>query len=904
MRRLALLMFLAFAPAQAVAAPSFSCAAARSWDERLICRNDALAELDRDLDALYRKTRAELGAQGADLGRAQAAWRDARARRCGANAQISAVQTSPAGPECLVRLYRLRIASLVKLRAEPPPTVSLQHLLNRAANDPRHGERLLLENGTPPAVALAAWLGFLRGDQAVALARMAEAEARIAEDWNLDWEDDAKGIWRGSQALTDWASEPGIAAGPALLRRIVGAFRRHDIVRRVEAADRWALKDILDSKAPWTLERRSSGDDPDPEAYALRLPCTMLQARPLDALDALVASTPDDVAEIVANAFDCASARHVATKSGRELNAALKALENAGRDCGGGYVWFQAKPRPAFLQVADMAPRALLDRKMLARAEASPEHIFPRPWAPSNEAKIAALDRNWGPSLRALTAGYVADGLASDQALFLAKAVLAEFAGPICLPPVPRRAVAASAATPKAESPTLEERGAEVLSEADDAPDRAARALRAIDHPSAKAALAVVLHVYRTGASPPTAAIDRLVRTLERDDGKTASYDGSLASLIEAVAEHFPERIPCAMLLREPKLLLLSDPRYGGTRDAFLPFPDCDLRSAFPVPPSVARYATAAEAPANDFLGTHGGTLRHFWGRQQSILELQMHMFPRAFLSDENDKVDARKGIAADFVPFESWSLLSLANRRVFGGFASIYRQAHADLGAHYVRNFGLSAEEAAKAARRALGAFAYEGVWDAPGEAGLRSAIFNGAPLSKIADLIKDIADIAAQPESELEPSKYAFQYSGPPDSYLHIAVARPDILRLLLAKSGDAGAVNYFQKSVLMVAAQENQPQSTVLLLAAGAPVHATTNAPDESVAKLDFDRRTALHYAAASGGLETIRLLLAAGADPLQPDNKGLRPIHYLVGEGPVAANRVLSDRDFKEAARLLR
>jgi hypothetical protein len=262
-----------------------------------------------------------------------------------------------------------------------------------------------------------------------------------------------------------------------------------------------------------------------------------------------------------------------------------------------------------------------------------------------------------------------------------------------------------------------------------------------------------------------------------------------------------------------------------------------------------------------------------------------------------------------DWLPFEGWSYLGLENRRTFLKVAEAYRQAHADLEQHYRRKFELSAQQAALAALRGLQVFAYEGAWGRPDRDGLRCLILGGAPTARIAAMLARVDDFQSTPQTRLSCSNDASN-CDPPDPLLHVSVTRPDVLRLLLlAKKADPRETNAFRKTAAMAAAQENVVDALRLLLAAGAPVHAVTDGKNgdkdelESVA-LRHDTRSALHYAAARGDLSIIRLLLAAGADPRQPDSKGLRPIHYLVGDGPVPANTVLTAADFAEAARLLR
>ena len=87
----------------------------------------------------------------------------------------------------------------------------------------------------------------------------------------------------------------------------------------------------------------------------------------------------------------------------------------------------------------------------------------------------------------------------------------------------------------------------------------------------------------------------------------------------------------------------------------------------------------------------------------------------------------------------------------------------------------------------------------------------------------------------------------------------------------------------------------KSEVQLKMAGVPYRFERAAP--------HDARSPLMYAAASGSLAMIRLLLDAGADPFQADSKGARPIDYLLGYGPTGANSRLTEEERERAAKWL-
>lgn len=884
------------------AQPSFSCSAARSWDERAICGNDRLSGLDLDLNRAFHTARAERPDQAERLVSEQRSWVAHRAKICSPISQPDA----SASTECLTRFYGERIAALIRIREGRAPIVSMQHSLNRGASDPKSGEVALASAGAPPELALAAWLAFVRGDIAVATQRIEAAEKVVRADWESKGAVLAQAsdkIAKDLRLLDDWVSAPGLAPGPALLRRVMSVFRRHDLSRKINGTHTAYLENFLKYTDPWNYRSDYIGSDQgEPEAYALRLPCRIFRDNPEMAIDAFLVPQEDRLSTIVGAPFDCSSARLVSSPDGRMLVERLKGLEGQGRLCGKDFKEFHIGGRPIMTMAALITPRIALERLGGTNPETRPEQIFPD--------KPALLNDAWQPATKALAASYIDDSLPPDQANRLAKALLAELTGPSCEMPVyPKHGLATPSQTQGTEAKV-----AEILGNLTKDPKGAERQLRLIEDPSAKAVLAVLLHEYRPKSPKTRAEIEKLLKDVAPRDEDTSLYNGTTKSLVDAVVDHFPREIPCALIRKDQDLRHLAGPRYASSADGRLPYPDCNLDRDFSIPPSVKAYIDAAKVPAKDFVGTYGGSMRFMHAQREYQAELSMHLFPRSFLKtpEEYGEYGAWRAGLDDWLPFENWSYLSLSNRHTFDSLSTKYRQARDDLAQHYQSTFGLNPREAAIIARRALQAFAYEGHWTRADRSGLRHMILSGVPTTRIAAMLAPLDDVAKAPETKFNYSHYewGWTFAGAPDPLPHIAVGRPDVLRLLLEKGADPRATNPFKKTAPMAAAQENNIESLRILLAAGAPVHDITDGKrkswdqhDLSSVNLHHDGRSALHYAAASGGLEVIRLLLDAGADPQQPDNKGLRPVHYLLGEGPVAANRVIPNERFREAVQLL-
>ncbi|MBF0624700.1 MAG: ankyrin repeat domain-containing protein [Magnetococcales bacterium] len=144
-------------------------------------------------------------------------------------------------------------------------------------------------------------------------------------------------------------------------------------------------------------------------------------------------------------------------------------------------------------------------------------------------------------------------------------------------------------------------------------------------------------------------------------------------------------------------------------------------------------------------------------------------------------------------------------------------------------------------------------------------------------------------------------WNYAGPPEPLGLVAVARPDVLELLIDHGLDVTERNAFGKTALMAAAQEGQEQAVELLLKAGAALNAVTEVDVSRLpSKLRHTFRTALMYAADQGNPAVMERLLERGADPTLPDSQGLRAIHYYLGEGPTPGRE--GNRDLALVERL--
>jgi Ankyrin repeats (3 copies) len=425
--------------------------------------------------------------------------------------------------------------------------------------------------------------------------------------------------------------------------------------------------------------------------------------------------------------------------------------------------------------------------------------------------------------------------------------------------------------------------------------DGAEALFRQSDTPAAKIGLAILLKVLRPPGEPHQAEIGALLRDAiaEAPDRSILPpdiepYDGSFGKLIELVrmasVADVPVGLPCDLLRTVPALapLVAAGAPYGNRRGNLLPRFKCAFAD-YPIPAAVKTFFTAVAVPAG----------YPVYGAQEpdDRSSFSIRVAPWLLL----------KGAGEDHVPFRAWSLLNLANHRIYVDLERKYLAALRDLTAHYKQNFAMTDADAQTAARNALWSRVYEGHWGPPPQDGLRLMIMDGAPSSAIATFLEQPDSIGEPPKAYLQMDDYepAWNYVKSPDRLALVTVDRPDVLELILKKGADPSATNDNGKTALMEAAQIAANRSVVLLLGAGVDVNAVSGGFGE----LKHSLRTALHYAAASGTLDTIKALLAAGADRDWCDSRGRRAVHYLLGQGPTPPNSRLSAAERAEALRAL-
>jgi hypothetical protein len=453
-------------------------------------------------------------------------------------------------------------------------------------------------------------------------------------------------------------------------------------------------------------------------------------------------------------------------------------------------------------------------------------------------------------------------------------------------------------------------------------PINAEAAFRRAGSPVAKIYLALLIQVTRPPSDDRTAEVlkqltDAALQGLYFDDtylnreSLQIFYEGALNDLIHHLklimkAGRLPDFVvDCDLLIQHPQLWRLADFRYADSLPDAPPLTNCRMEDR-PLPPSVRAYIKARAAPG--VVGCVPSEVQMPLTNNDDLGELTKEALyrpiQRAAWGEWPTKHKA--------IPLQDWSLRGVHNRRQFMRLLPLYYEARDDLAEHLEDTFRLDPGLAMAGAEELLGHVEAT----RPPEP-IREAILTGEPVAAIAALLGD-KPVPRAPRETLSvldpgveyPDFYLDALAGLLEPILMTAVLRPDVMRLLIERGADIEERNEFGKTALMAAAQYDRIDSIDVLLAAGAQVNARSlhpsaipnNAPCHRNS-IRHGERTALMYAAANASLAVIERLLAAGADPTLKDSKRLTAYHYLVGDGPVAANPKLTPEDMETAKRLL-
>ena len=406
-------------------------------------------------------------------------------------------------------------------------------------------------------------------------------------------------------------------------------------------------------------------------------------------------------------------------------------------------------------------------------------------------------------------------------------------------------------------------------------------------------------------------------------------YTGGLEVFADTLATQVSGvTIPCKLAAEHKELIDSTATRYGGYGDLFLPELDCSITD---VTPTLDAFLQILDASAGRYYGCSSGSSANSRAKGFQNFLSNALVNPEGFLqrSDHYPK-------SGYDIPLEKWGLHSLQNFKQYDEqVLPLYKQVKIELAEVFKRLRDLTDDKANEYAEIFLAHAGFRAYWDdqyANYKETKRYKILNRRPLNEI----KEAEDgLATYPGTEI----YWRGYVGTEEPLLHISVLYPEALEYLIAEDkafmynknmkqcnpdrydcDKAGVPISFidtpsvgtGKTALMNAAQSNQLESVRILLKHGASPNIQLNHPLEIAGNgytkcylynISYGKRTALMYAASFASLDVLKALLESGADKTIPDSQGLRAIHYLLGEGPLPKNAVMSAQDFKEAIKLL-
>lgn len=244
--------------------------------------------------------------------------------------------------------------------------------------------------------------------------------------------------------------------------------------------------------------------------------------------------------------------------------------------------------------------------------------------------------------------------------------------------------------------------------------------------------------------------------------------------------------------------------------------------------------------------------------------------------------------------PLERWSMYSYPNRMEYDHVMKRgigFEKALERLVLHYVEKFGAYADEARKYAVYIMTPLGTEsGKTD---RESLRYLILSGADKNRIRARLEnglpqdDIYSTDTESGSDIDP-------------ILSVAFFRPDVVNMILelcpngnmkescrGLNTDVNAENDFGKTPLMYASQYGILESVQILVNAGADINAQTDPGSPRRCYESCMRnggRTALMYAAQEGREDVIKYLVSKGADITLTDTQGMTAYDYLVGRAP--------------------
>lgn len=352
--------------------------------------------------------------------------------------------------------------------------------------------------------------------------------------------------------------------------------------------------------------------------------------------------------------------------------------------------------------------------------------------------------------------------------------------------------------------------------------------------------------------------------------------------------------VPCPTA-QKLHLTAIMDGAGGGHGAETLDISNCDQYPQYNFPDDVEEYRKYIHREL-DLDGPNSGSIRFSraaWHVYENILN---HYDPD--LNFERRDYPEKEYLQA--LPLEAWAMESYSNYKYCSeviNYGIGFHKAVDKLTQHYINTFKVDKNKAQQYARYVMTPWAAKSL--PVNKETLRYKILSDVPVQEIKIWIEN-KKLKGEEFEEPETPHQA-------DEILMVSVHRPDVLKMLietcphneeklncigLNTNIDTG--NAFGKNALMYAAQYGFMDSVKILLEAGADINVQTNKGnlDDTYCFEDIcimnGERTALMYAVQEGNLEIAKYLVEKGADITLKDSKGMTVYDYLSGKAPYLGN----------------
>ena len=349
--------------------------------------------------------------------------------------------------------------------------------------------------------------------------------------------------------------------------------------------------------------------------------------------------------------------------------------------------------------------------------------------------------------------------------------------------------------------------------------------------------------------------------------------------------------VPCPVA-QKLHLTAILDGAYGGHGAEAIDISNCNQYSQYDFSKEVEDYIRYIYQELNY---ETSGTIRFYYAAKEIYENILSHYDPELNLAELSIP---KKYLHT--LPLEGWAMESYPNYKYFSeviNYGIGFNNAADKLAQHYIKTFNVSEEKAKEYAGFAL--LPKMSLNSPINKNTLRYKILTNQPVEELKSWI---INKKLQGETFEEP-----ETPHQKDEILMVSIHRPDVLKMLietcpmneeklscLGLNTDVDAKNSFGKTALMYAAQYGFMNSVKILLEAGADINAQTQ-EGNMTDKYCYDdlciangKRTALMYAIQEGHLDIAKYLVSQGADINLKDSQGKTIYDYLSGKAPDFGN----------------